>query len=124
MDPFFKKNGAGLELPISISGTQSDVHFGLALHGTADESSKQMTEDLRANRKQMVSDAKAKSACEAAVKEQPQNAGATPDAKETKAQRKAGMREGKKREDGDSKAIQASADAARKAPDMKRPSVA
>jgi hypothetical protein len=115
VDPLFKKNGAGLELPISISGTQSDVHFGLALHGTADESSKQMAEDLKTNRQQMLSNAKVKSACEAALKEQ-QEAQATPDAKETKAQRKAEKDcEKAQREAEDSKAIQASADAARKA---------
>jgi len=32
VDPFLKKNGAGLELPIEISGTKDDVHFGLDLH--------------------------------------------------------------------------------------------
>lgn len=115
VDPFLKKNGAGLELPISISGTQSDVHFGLALHGTGDESSKQMAEDLKTNRQQMLANAKVKTACEAALKEQ-QKAQATPDAKETKAQRKAEKDcEKAQREAEDSKAIQASADAARKA---------
>jgi hypothetical protein len=29
VDPFLKKNGAGLELPIEISGTKDNVHFGL-----------------------------------------------------------------------------------------------
>jgi len=29
VDPFFRKNGAGAELPIKITGTKSDVHFGL-----------------------------------------------------------------------------------------------
>jgi hypothetical protein len=28
-DPFFSKNGAGTELPIRITGTKSDPHFGL-----------------------------------------------------------------------------------------------
>lgn len=60
VDPFLKKNGAGLELPISVSGTQGDVHFGLAMHGTADEGTKAMTEDLRANRPSMLDSAKEK----------------------------------------------------------------
>ena len=34
LDPFLKKNGAGLELPIEVSGTEGDLHFGLATHGT------------------------------------------------------------------------------------------
>ena len=28
-DPFFSKNGAGADVPIKITGTKSDVHFGL-----------------------------------------------------------------------------------------------
>lgn len=115
VDPFLKKDGAGLELPISISGTQGDVHFGLALHGAADESSAQMAEDLKANRRAMIADAKVKSACEAAMKEQ-QKAKANPDGKETKAQRKAEKDcEKRRREADNAKAIQASADAAKKA---------
>ena len=70
VDPFLKKNGAGLELPISISGTQGDVHFGLALHGTADESNKAMAEDLKTNRQSMLADAKAKRERDKADKEQ------------------------------------------------------
>ncbi len=88
VDPFLKKNGAGLELPISISGTQSDVHFGLALHGTADESSQAMAEDLKTNRKDMLADAKVKQACESLAKEQ-QKASESADSKQTKAERKA-----------------------------------
>lgn len=68
VDPFLKKNGAGLELPISISGTQGDVHFGLALHGEADESSKEMAADLRANRHEMLEKAKAKRKADRAEK--------------------------------------------------------
>ena len=26
--PFFKKNGAGTEIPIKITGTESEPHFG------------------------------------------------------------------------------------------------
>ena len=32
IDPFFSKNGAGTEVPISITGTKSDLHFGLDMH--------------------------------------------------------------------------------------------
>lgn len=47
VDPFLKKDGAGLELPISISGRKSDVHFGLAMHGSADETPSEMRQDIR-----------------------------------------------------------------------------
>jgi hypothetical protein len=29
VDPFFSKDGAGTEVPIRITGTQSEPHFGL-----------------------------------------------------------------------------------------------
>jgi hypothetical protein len=32
VDPFFSKNGAGTEVPIEITGTRSDLHFGLDFH--------------------------------------------------------------------------------------------
>jgi hypothetical protein len=32
VDPFFSKDGAGTEVPISITGTRSDLHFGLDFH--------------------------------------------------------------------------------------------
>jgi hypothetical protein len=48
-DSLFKKSGAGVQLPVSISGTSSDVHFGLAMHD-ADESTKQMEADIKALR--------------------------------------------------------------------------
>jgi hypothetical protein len=60
VDPFLKKNGAGLQLPISISGTQGDVHFGLAMHGTAEESDRAMAQDLKNNRQETRDEAKAK----------------------------------------------------------------
>ncbi len=47
VDRFLKKNGAGLELPIEISGTQGDLHFGLAMHGT-DDTPQQMLADVKA----------------------------------------------------------------------------
>jgi hypothetical protein len=27
-DPFFSKNGAGTEVPVKVTGTKSDIHFG------------------------------------------------------------------------------------------------
>ena len=33
VDPFFSKNGAGTEVPISITGTRNDLHFGLGFFG-------------------------------------------------------------------------------------------
>jgi len=32
IDPFFSKDGAGTEVPIKITGTQSEPHFGLDFH--------------------------------------------------------------------------------------------
>ena len=32
VDPFFSKNGAGTEVPIKITGTKSEPHFGLDFH--------------------------------------------------------------------------------------------
>jgi hypothetical protein len=45
-----QRNGAGLELPISVSGTKGDVLFGLAMHG-ADESPQAMAAEMRQRRK-------------------------------------------------------------------------
>jgi len=47
VDPFLKKNGAGLELPIEISGTKDAVHFGLDFHGKS-ETPSQMATELKA----------------------------------------------------------------------------
>lgn len=87
VDPFLRKNGAGLELPISISGTQGDVHFGLALHGKADVSNEQMAQDLRTNRQAMLDDAKAKREREKAAKAQAKADGTVGD--QTKSERRA-----------------------------------
>ncbi len=46
-DHYLKKNGAGIELPIEISGTQGDIHFGLALGGV-DATPKQMLAEVKA----------------------------------------------------------------------------
>lgn len=88
VDPFLKKNGAGLELPIAISGTQGDVHFGLALHGTADETNQKMAEDLKTNRQSMLADAKAKRERDKAAKEQAKADGSV-GGKQSKAEKKA-----------------------------------
>jgi hypothetical protein len=44
-DPFFRKHGKGLVLPISIGGVKNGVHFGLAMHGV-DETTQQIANDL------------------------------------------------------------------------------
>jgi hypothetical protein len=49
LDPLLKKNGAGLELPIAVSGAQGDVHLGLAMHDVG-ESPAGMAADLKARR--------------------------------------------------------------------------
>jgi hypothetical protein len=57
VDHFLKKDGAGLQLPIEISGTGSDFHFGLAMNGSAEESPANMAKDLRQNRSMMKNEA-------------------------------------------------------------------
>lgn len=109
VDPFFKKNGAGLQLPISISGTQGDVHFGLALHGTADESSQQMRQDLKTNRPDILADAKAKRETEKAQREE-QKAGASTDGRQTKSQKKAEKKAEKERRKAERHAAEAQAE--------------
>ncbi len=48
VDPFLKKNGAGLELPIAISGTKSDVHSAWHIHGLPTRlPGRQMKQDLQ-----------------------------------------------------------------------------
>ncbi len=48
-DDLLKKNGAGVQLPIALSGTKGDVKFGLAMHD-ANETPAQMAADLKARR--------------------------------------------------------------------------
>jgi hypothetical protein len=48
-DGFFKKGGAGVQLPIEVSGTKGDVKFGLAMHD-ANESTQDMASDVKAKR--------------------------------------------------------------------------
>lgn len=59
IDPFLAKHGAGVELPVQISGTQGDMHFGLALKDS-DESSAEMVKDLKEKRSELREEAKAK----------------------------------------------------------------
>lgn len=49
VDPFLAKHGAGLELPIQVSGINGEVHLDLALKDT-DEPSAAMANDLRETR--------------------------------------------------------------------------
>ena len=46
LDPLLEKNGAGVELPVEISGTEGDMHIGLAMHGT-DGTPAQMLADVK-----------------------------------------------------------------------------
>jgi len=46
IDPLLKKDGAGVELPISISGTKNDFKFGLAFKDD-NETTAQMANDLK-----------------------------------------------------------------------------
>jgi hypothetical protein len=48
VDPLLKKDGAGLELPISIRGTKKDFKFGLAFKDD-NETTAQMANDLKLN---------------------------------------------------------------------------
>ena len=32
VDPFFHKNGAGTEIPVKITGSKSELHFGTDFH--------------------------------------------------------------------------------------------
>ncbi len=53
-DGLLKKNGAGVELPIAVSGASGDVKFGLAMHG-ADETAEQIAADVRAKQEAQAS---------------------------------------------------------------------
>jgi hypothetical protein len=73
IDPFLKKNGAGLELPISISGAGGDVKLGLAMND-ADESTGAMKSDLRDRRGAMQQNAETTRLSEKADREDEQAA--------------------------------------------------
>jgi hypothetical protein len=48
-DDMFKKNGAGVQLPIQINGANGDFKLGFAMHG-ADETPQQIEADIKAHR--------------------------------------------------------------------------
>ena len=50
LDRFLEKNGAGVELPIEMTGTNGDVHFGLATH-SANDTPAQMLADVKGKAK-------------------------------------------------------------------------
>ena len=50
LDHLLAKNGAGVELPIEVLGTEGDVHLGLAPEGT-DPTPRQMLADVRAQQR-------------------------------------------------------------------------
>ncbi len=52
IDPLLKKDGAGVELPISITGTRNDFQFGLAMHDI-DETPADMARDLKVHRQRL-----------------------------------------------------------------------
>ena len=45
VDPFFSKHGAGTEVPIEITGTRSDPHFGLDFHHNDNKDGKKDDKD-------------------------------------------------------------------------------
>lgn len=59
VDPFFSKNGAGTELPIKITGSKSDPHFGLDFHRKPDSKnreagSQEANSDDKSNRAEAI----------------------------------------------------------------------
>jgi hypothetical protein len=46
VDRFFRKDGAGTEIPIRISGTESDPHFGLDFHHNKEQQSPTKKSDI------------------------------------------------------------------------------
>ena len=68
VDPLLEKNGAGVELPIAISGTEGDFHTGLALHG-ADDTPAQIQEEIGGRQKSDAAHAAARRAAERADRE-------------------------------------------------------
>ncbi len=62
-DHLLERNGAGLELPVEVSGTEGDLHLGLAEHGTGDTPA-QMLADVKnkARAQQSMSSARSEAA--------------------------------------------------------------
>ena len=49
IDPFFHHNGAGAEIPVKITGTEDEPHFGLDLHHKTPEEEKKQKSKTRAD---------------------------------------------------------------------------
>ena len=45
VDPFFRKNGAGTEVPVKVSGTKSQPHFALDFNRKPDTKSADKSND-------------------------------------------------------------------------------
>jgi hypothetical protein len=50
IDPFFSKDGAGTEVPIKVTGTESEPHFGLDFHHKAESANPVMKADTLSKR--------------------------------------------------------------------------
>ncbi len=50
VDPFFSKNGAGTEIPIKVTGTESEPHFGLDFHHKNETQARDKNYDSAARR--------------------------------------------------------------------------
>jgi hypothetical protein len=59
VDPFFSKHGAGAEIPIKISGTQSAPKFGLDFNHKKDKAQEQK-DDLKSRQDELTSDGRIK----------------------------------------------------------------
>jgi hypothetical protein len=55
VDPFFKKNGAGAEIPVKITGTEGEPKFGLDLHRKKNES-EEKKDDLQNRKNELTPD--------------------------------------------------------------------
>jgi hypothetical protein len=49
VDPFFHHNGAGAEIPVKITGTEDEPHFGLDLHHKTPEEEKKHNDKTKAD---------------------------------------------------------------------------
>ncbi|MEK6396903.1 MAG: hypothetical protein V4734_02360, partial [Terriglobus sp.] len=49
VDPFFHHNGAGAEIPVKITGTEDEPHFGLDLHHKSPEEEKRQKDQTKAD---------------------------------------------------------------------------
>jgi hypothetical protein len=49
IDPLFKKDGAGTEIPFKVTGTRSEPHFGLDFHQKSETEDKTKEEAPKSN---------------------------------------------------------------------------